>query len=302
MLEPRRLLTFREVARQGSFSRAAEALSLSQPAVSQQVAALERELATTLLTRGPGGAVPTPTGSLLLEHADALAARLALADAQLAEAAAEDERRLRIGAFPSAVAGIVPTVLQRLTGAHPDVDVEVVEAGSHELADAVAAGGLHVALVLEEADQPTRPPVLRVELGDDPLMAAVGPRHPLAARSRIRLAELAGDVWAAPSHDHLIGRACRDAGFDPRIAFVLRDPMATAAVVAAGMAVTLVPRLLAPRLHGVRLLAVRDPPTRTLAAVLPPTGERRVARAFVREARVAYRRSRTALRPAGRSR
>jgi DNA-binding transcriptional LysR family regulator len=74
------------------------------------------------------------------------------------------------------------------------------------------------------------------------------------------------------------------------------------AVVAAGMAVTLVPRLLAPRLHGVRLLDVRDAPTRTLAAVLPPTGQRRVARAFVREARLAHRRSRTALRPAGRSR
>src|ERR687888_1395763 len=74
MLDPRRLLTFREVARQGSFSRAADALALSQPAVSQQVGALERQLGATLLVRGRAGTVVTPAGELLLAHADALAA------------------------------------------------------------------------------------------------------------------------------------------------------------------------------------------------------------------------------------
>src|SRR5918992_5259373 len=73
MLDPRRLLTFRAVALQRSFSRAAEALSLSQPAVSQQVAALERQLGTPLLDRRPGGLVLTAAGRLLLEHAEAVA-------------------------------------------------------------------------------------------------------------------------------------------------------------------------------------------------------------------------------------
>ena len=85
MLEPRRLLTFREVARRASFSRAAEALALTQPAVSQQIAALEREVGAPLLDRGPGGLTLTETGELLLGHADALASRLDAADAQLAE-------------------------------------------------------------------------------------------------------------------------------------------------------------------------------------------------------------------------
>src|SRR3954447_27024284 len=76
MLDPRRLLTFRAVAREGSFSRAAAVLHRSQPAVSHQVAALERELGTALLVRGRGGATPTPAGELLLAHADALATRL----------------------------------------------------------------------------------------------------------------------------------------------------------------------------------------------------------------------------------
>src|SRR3954463_14534465 len=104
MLDPRRLLTFREVARRASFSRAAEALALTQPAVSQQIAALEREVGAPLLDRGPGGPPPpargpggpplTETGGLLLGHADALASRLDAADAQLAELRAAREARL----------------------------------------------------------------------------------------------------------------------------------------------------------------------------------------------------------------
>jgi DNA-binding transcriptional LysR family regulator len=84
-LDPRRLLTLREVARQGSFSRAAEALALTQPAVSQQLAALERQLGARLLDRGPGGVAPTELGAVLLAHTDALADRLALARSQLGE-------------------------------------------------------------------------------------------------------------------------------------------------------------------------------------------------------------------------
>src|ERR671910_2535522 len=108
MLDPRRLLTLRAVAQAGSFSRAAEALALSQPAVYQQVAALERALGTPLLERGRGGAAATPAGRLLLEHADAVAARLELAGVQLAEVVAGARRTLRLGAFPSAPPSVVP--------------------------------------------------------------------------------------------------------------------------------------------------------------------------------------------------
>src|ERR687890_2165703 len=119
MVDPRRVLTFREVARHGSFSRAAEALSLTQPAVPQQVAALERQLGAQLLERGPGGLSLTPAGELLLEHADVVADRLYLAAGQLAELAGHAARELRIGAFPSALATRVPAALARLTEAHP---------------------------------------------------------------------------------------------------------------------------------------------------------------------------------------
>ena len=102
------MLTFRAVAHERSFSAAARDLALTQPAVSQQVAALERELGTQLLDREPGGLTLTRAGEVLLAHADAVADRLGLASAQLAEIAGLERTRLRIGAFPSALAALVP--------------------------------------------------------------------------------------------------------------------------------------------------------------------------------------------------
>src|SRR6187549_960552 len=99
-MDPRRLLTFRAVAHERSFTRAARELALSQPSVSNQVAALERELGVRLLVRDPGGLTLTPEGEVLLEHADAIAERFELARAQLAEAALGQRARLRLGAFP----------------------------------------------------------------------------------------------------------------------------------------------------------------------------------------------------------
>src|SRR4051812_29660554 len=143
MLDPRRLLTFREVARQRSFSRAAAALALSQPAVSQQVGALERELGTALLVRGRAGTVPTPAGQLLLAHADALAARLELANTQMDALVVAERRALRLGAFPSALATIVPAAVAALRAEEPELEVTAEESTLAELVQAVPAGRLH---------------------------------------------------------------------------------------------------------------------------------------------------------------
>src|SRR4051812_43960235 len=135
MLDPRRLLTFRAVAREGSFSRAATALHRSQPAVSHQVAALERELGTALLVRGRTGATPTPAGELLLAHADALAARIDLAGTQMDALASAARRTLRVGGFPSALATIVPAAAAALREAEPDVELTIAEGTVSELED-----------------------------------------------------------------------------------------------------------------------------------------------------------------------
>ncbi len=279
MLDPRRLLTFHAVARAGSFSAAARELNLTQPAVSQQVAALERELGARLLHRGPGGLTLTAAGEVALEHGEALAERLALADAQLAELG-DDDGPLRVGAFPSALATLVPAAIARLV----PLRVEAIEGTTADLAAGVADGSLHVAVCFQDASAPPRehPGLRRHELLEEPFVPVVGPGHRLVSRRTIRLRELADDPWMAPSADGIVADACRAAGFEPDLRFLTRDVLAFRALVAADLAVTLTPRLIAGELHGVRVLELRDdPPCRTLYALTPRTGTSAAARAFV---------------------
>jgi DNA-binding transcriptional LysR family regulator len=206
-LDPRRVLTFRAVAHAGSFSRAAETLALTQPAVSQQVAALERQLGTRLLDRGAGAAFAvTEGGQVLLAHADAIADRLETADRQLAERRAGERVRLRVGAFSSAIGTLVPAAVARLRETDPELVVEALEGASAWLAAEVARGALHAAVCFQDGAAPPREHqgTVRHELGSEPMLAALPPGHPLAGRKRVRLAELAAETWTAPSRDGLV--------------------------------------------------------------------------------------------------
>jgi DNA-binding transcriptional LysR family regulator len=283
-MDPRRLLTFREVANQGSFSRAGESLALTQPAVSQQVSALERQLGVRLLDRGPGGPTPTEAGALLLAHADAVADRLAQADAQVAELAAAERETLRVGAFPSALASIVPDAIVRLREQRAEIQVEAGEASGEELGAMVAAGELHVAVCFQDAAQPPRRPegTERHELGRESMLVTLAVDHPLASRERLAITELADESWTAPSRDHMIYRVCVEAGFEPRIAFVTRDVLAARGIVASGLAVTLMPELLASGLPGIAMIPLEGPqPYRSLYALTPAAGVRPAATAFL---------------------
>ena len=282
MLDPRRVLTFREVARHGSFSRAAQALSLTQPAVSQQVAALERQAGARLLERGPGGLTLTEAGALLLAHADVVASRLGIAEGQLGELVEDAHRRLRVGAFPSALATVVPAAIAQLTRERPELKVDTVEGTQEELAAGVGTGALHVAVCFQDTTQPRREHegAIREDLHEEPFAALLPLRHRLAGGRPIALSDLAGEVWVAPSREGLIARACRAAGFEARIRYVSRDPLANRALVVAGLAVTLSPDGLAAELHGVAVAEVRDAPRRTVYGLLPDAGATPLARAF----------------------
>ena len=291
MLDARRLLTFRAVARTGSFSRAADELALSQPAVSQQVGALERELGTALLVRGRGGAVPTESGRLLLEHADAVAERLALADVQLGALVADVRRTLRLGAFPSALASVVPQAITALRALEPELEVAVEEGSLAGLAEGVRSGRLDVAMAFQDAAAPPRDHggLRREVLAEERMLAVLGAGHRLAHRKRIALTDLRDDPWMAPSRDGLVVEACRSAGFEPNLVLVIRDPLAVRALAEAGMAVTITPELLA-RLHlpGVANPELSPPaPRRTLYALLPPAGAHEKALAMVEALRAA---------------
>ena len=285
-VDPRRLLTFGAVARQRSFSRAADDLSLTQSAVSQQVAALERQVGARLLRRSRGGVELTPVGEHLLAHATALAERVELAQIQLEELVAIEQRELRVGAFPSAIATIVPRAVARLIERHGTLDARLTEGRVDELAAGVRAGALHVALAFQDAAAPRREHegTRRRDLLEEPMVLLLPPDHRLAGRRSVRVADLAGERWTAPSRDGIVARACRAAGFEPHITILTSDPLAIAELVRTGLAVSMTPRLLATRMAGVHAVAIAaTPPRRMLYALLPDHGVRPLDVEFLSE-------------------
>jgi DNA-binding transcriptional LysR family regulator len=272
-MDPRRVLTFRAVAHRRSFSGAARELSLSQPAVSTQVAALERELGARLLDREPGGLRLTPEGEILLAHADAIAERFELAAAQLAAAAAGRRARLRIGAFPTALASLVPEAIARVRRAHPEVEVSVDEGSSDQLMGALRRGDLDVAVDFQDAAHPRQEPrdLRRRDLFRERFMVALGPGHRLASDERVRLRDLRDDNWTVAAPDGLIVQACRAAGFEPRLVSITHDQLAIRALIRRGLAVTLAPQLLADAFADLELRVIDGPqPMRDIYALLPP--------------------------------
>jgi DNA-binding transcriptional LysR family regulator len=272
MLDPRRLLTFGEVARQRSFSRAAVALSLTQPAVSQQIRALEVQLGERLIERGRGSFALTASGELLLAHAEALQSRLQLAETQLAEAVGESRRQLRIGAFPSALATLVPDAIARLR-AESGLEFSAMQGSTEQLVAAVREGRVHLALCFQDGAEARRDHegTCRTDVLDEPMLATFALDHRLAGRSRIRLAELADDPWLAATRDGLIVQGCRSAGFEPRLAFLTDDPLAINSIIRRGLAVSLTSELLAPQFRGIAVASLTgEPVRRTIYAITPP--------------------------------
>jgi molybdate transport repressor ModE-like protein len=271
-MDPRRVLTFRAVAHQRSFSQAARELALSQPSVSNQVAALEREIGTRLLRREPGGLRLTREGEILLEHADAIAERFQLAREQLAVAAHAERTRLRIGAFPTALAGLVPAAIARLHDRDPGTKVTVDE-GGEDLPARVRAGQVHLALAFQDSSLPRVQPegLERRDLLQERFMVALAPGHPLARRPAVRLADLRDDDWTAASTDGLIVRACQAAGFTPNLVSITHDQLAIRALIGQGLAVSLAPELLADAFEDLTLRPITGPsPARSVYALLPP--------------------------------
>src|SRR6059036_1260664 len=132
MLDVRRMRVLREVAAQRSFSAAAQKLGYTQSAVSQQVAALEREAGATLIERNPRGIRLTDAGEALVRHADKILARLAEAEAELEAIAGLRGGRLRLSSFPTAGATLVPRAIAEFNKRHPAVELSLTEAEPDE--------------------------------------------------------------------------------------------------------------------------------------------------------------------------
>ncbi len=239
----------REVAQRGSFSAAAEALSFTQSAVSQQIAALEREAGTTLVERSVRGIRLTDAGRALVRHTEAILGRLAEAEAELEAIAGLRGGRLRMASFESAGATLMPLAIATFRERHPAVELSLSLAEPMDSVPQLKSGELEIALSFDPNDVavPGGESIEHVHLLDDPLYLALAPDHPLANKRNLRLADLASDAWieGTPSCacSAMLRRACERAGFTPRIAFESDDYAAIQGFVAAGVGVALIAEL-----------------------------------------------------------
>jgi DNA-binding transcriptional LysR family regulator len=246
MLDVRRMRVLREVAVQGSFSAAAEALSFTQSAVSQQIAALEREAGTVLVQRGARGVRLTEAGEALVRHADAILSRLADAEAELEAIAGLKGGRLRMASFESAGATLMPLAIAQFRERHPAIELTMVMGEPDETEPQLKSGELDLVIGfgsrLAENDG-----IERQFLIEDPMFLVLPSDHPLAGKRNLRLADLADEAWIGGAPDcecnRLIYSACTRAGYAPRMAFETDDYAAVQGFVAAGVGVSLIAEL-----------------------------------------------------------
>jgi DNA-binding transcriptional LysR family regulator len=275
MLDVKQLRVLMAVAEHGSFSAAAEALSYTQPAVSQQIAALERRV-----DRTSRGVRLTDAGRALVEHAEIVLARLSAAEAELEAIAGVRGGRLRLSSFPTAGASLLPPAIALFNSRHPDVELSFVEEEPEEAVKMLRAAQLELAVVFEYRDL-SQPEFDRLYDGidlrllvKDPMYLALPRDHPGARRSRIRLADFADETWINDTRGpcgHMHVAACLSAGFEPKVGFESDDYNVVQGLIAAGVGISLLPGLALTNVREdivVRSLGPAAPARRVAAATL----------------------------------
>jgi DNA-binding transcriptional LysR family regulator len=272
----RRLRVLREFRERGTVTATAEALHLTPSAVSQQLAGLAHDLGFPITRKDGRRIVLTPRGEALLSHADAVFAQLEHARHDLQTFDETLRGTVRIGAFSTALAGLLPTALDNLTADYPDLIVSIRQSEPPELFDQLDAGRLDLAIAVAFGGSPTvgDPRYHRVELGADVLDVAVPAGHPHAADASIDLRDLATDSWVTGSPGgccaSITATACAAAGFTPDIRHHVDDWLAVTQLVAHGHGVALLPRLAQQNLPAgliVRPVANQQPCRHLFAAV-----------------------------------
>ena len=256
MLDTRRMRVFCVVAEEGSFTAAADRLYLTQSAVSQQMAILEREVGMALLERMPRGVRLTPAGELLAERSRGLLRSLADIEEELRRLA-DGPRQARLGTFATAGLQIIPSVVQRYRRRLRDARLVVVPAQPTEVSGLLIDHSIDVGMVWDYAFAPQPHEGLVYEhLFDDPLRVLVPRGHPLvlgadgatgAVATPVRLEQLCTEGWVVRRHrkpyDDAFAVMCRQAGFEPDVVFTTDDYPSVQGLVAAGVGVGVVPQM-----------------------------------------------------------
>lgn len=274
MLDLHRLRALHAVSVHGSVGAAAAALGYTPSAVSQQIAKLERETRTALLEREGRGVRLTPEAHQLVATAEQLLAIVERAETELEQRRGIPAGRLTIAAFASAARGLMPGVLADLAARHPALDARLTEADPHVTVGMVAKGAVDLAVVhdWDIAPLPVPPGVEQAVIGEDRCTLLVPEGHPFAGRERVRREELGGERWVCQPpgrvcHDWLV-RTLRAAGHEPDIVHQADENPTLVALVAAGLGVTVIPRLgRGPLPAGVAEVPLDPTPVRRLYAL-----------------------------------
>ncbi|MEU3738072.1 MULTISPECIES: LysR substrate-binding domain-containing protein [unclassified Streptomyces] len=282
------LLYFVAVAETRHFTRAAEQVHVSQPSLSQQVRALEKELGAELFSRARGNIALTDAGEALLPLARRILADADTARIEVQELAQLRRGRIRLGATPSVCTGLLPEVLRAFHDRHPGIQLLLEESGSHDLVRELARGALDLAVVVLPLPSPS-PALTTVELLREDLVVVSSPDVPGFGGSSVRVADLQRERLVMFRHGYdlreLTVAACRAEGFEPEFAVEGGEMDAVLGFVRAGLGVAVVPRMVAERAgRGLRMTALARPALhRTIALahrsdVAPPRAARELQR------------------------
>lgn len=259
---------FIEIARQRSFTRAADRLHMAQPALSQQMKNLEAELGTALFIRGRKEIQLTAAGKAFLPRAEALIAQAEAAKAVVSDVAQLRGGKLVIAAIPSVSACLLPEVIHRFSKRHAQVELQLIEDSSERVADCVESGLADIGFL----QLPASKSAFKTQtIITEPFVLLVSKTHFLSTQKAVSLRQLAAEsfiFYKGRARDTAL-ESCRKAGFEPHIVCESGELGTVRALVAAGLGLAVVPRLAADNLPAsIRTVAIREPKMqRQIAAV-----------------------------------
>ncbi|MFF6995416.1 LysR substrate-binding domain-containing protein [Streptomyces sp. NPDC008313] len=247
MFDSRHIRTFHAVVNAGTYSAAASALGYTQPAVTQQMKALERSVGSPLFVRVGRRMRLTEAGETLARHAEAILGSLSVAEEQVTAITRLRNGRVRLCGFPSANATLVPETLAQLAADHPGIRVSLLDDEPPDSLGRLARGECDVTLAFTYPGPHETVPdeVVEIPLLEDQLTVLMPVGHPQARRRAVRLADFAGERWIAGCTRCRTNflHECAELGFAPDIAFTTDDGLVVQSLVAEGLGVAMVPGL-----------------------------------------------------------
>lgn len=291
MIDSRRLQVLSQVARHGSFNRAAAELRLTPSAVSQQISALERGLGTPVVRRSTRGVELTEAGLVLIDAAEAISAELLTAQRAIDRLATERTGKLTVATFTSGGQRLLPAALTRFTAAHPGVELTVIESEPEESLPLVRSGAAELALAYHFTGPPPvtegdRSGLVWTPIRDDPMYIVMPADHRLAGAASLGLADLGGERWVhgCIGQSDMMEHYAALAGIELRAACRGTDYQFAQSLVRAGVGISSIPEVaLTTDPHGLAAVPMRPPgPCRHIGVAMPRRRASALATALMR--------------------